>query len=93
MTAALAYDAMATTPTAEHRSAIEDIAVAWAVVRHAQTHPAPVEDRRAFEAAEAELLQAADALGLDEFALRTVLHERLEREGLGLRQCLDDAPA
>jgi hypothetical protein len=79
----------------EHRSPAEDVAIAWAVMRYAHSHPTAVEDRVAFKAAEAEMLRVAYALGYDECGLRALLHECVQRERLRLveRQCLDDAPA
>jgi hypothetical protein len=97
LTAALAYNAMAyTSPFLDEQgSAAEDIAVAWAVLRYTHTQPASIEDRFAFKEAEAEMLRAAQTLGFDETGLRTLLQERVERNGprLAQPQCLDDTPA
>lgn len=97
MTAALAYDATTyTSPfVGEEESAAEELAVAWAVVRSAQAAPAEVADRRALQAAEAEILSLAQSLGLDEGGLKALLQVRIERDGppLSERACRDDAPA
>jgi hypothetical protein len=99
LTAALAYDAMPySSPFIDEdrtRTAAQDVAVAWAVTRYAHSHPATVEDRLTFEAAEADMLRIAKTLGYDECRLRALLHECVQRERLRLveRQCLDDAPA
>jgi hypothetical protein len=72
--------------TAEHRTAAEEVAVAWAVMRYARAHPAAVDDHLAFQAAEAEMLRAAEALGLDEPSLRALLLRHVQAQGL----CLDE---
>ncbi|HEY8722853.1 MAG TPA: hypothetical protein VIL92_03205 [Gaiellaceae bacterium] len=97
MTAALANNAMAHSSPflGEGGSAAEDLAVAWAVVRYAHSMPAAVEDRAALETAQTELLQLAEALGLDDEALKELLRSRVEREGppLPFAARFDDAPA
>jgi hypothetical protein len=97
VTAALANDVMPQSSPyiTEPRTAAEDVAVAWAVMRHAHSYPATVEDRLAFETAEAEMLRIARQLGYDDFGLRALLHDLVQEESLRLSkpQCLDDAPA
>lgn len=97
MTAALAYTAMTHSSLGldEGGSAPERLAVAWAIVRSANTMPATLDDRAALDAAHAEVLRLASTLGFDETGLKMLLRDLIDREGPAFtkRLCFDDAPA
>jgi hypothetical protein len=97
LTAAFAYTAMTdlSLVLGEGGSAPEKLAVTWAIVRSASTMPATLEDRAALDAAQAEVLRLAATLGYDEFGLKVLLRDLVDREGPAFtkRLCFDDAPA
>lgn len=100
MTAAIAYDAASAVslpPPTELDSPIEQLAVAWAVVRFAGSTPTTVRERAVLDQAHARVFELAATLGADEDDLRSVLRRRYEHlmpeRDAGPVQRRNDAPA
>lgn len=100
MTAAIGYDAtraVQQTHLDEPDGAIEQLAVAWAVVQFAGSTPTTLKERSALDKAYARVVELAAVLGADEQDLRSALRHRYDRvageRSVGRTPCRTDAPA